>query len=280
VSHLGSRVAPLVDGQLPAAEAEALLAHAACCPRCAWLLAQERASRSMLSQAQDVEPDPGLTERLLALSPEPEPHRPGRRRAFLAGAGVGAAAGVAVVGLVVVGGIVEPRTDPSALVDAVTGNAGQRPAELPEGLGTDEATADIVAWLAAEGWSTPETLPRGMRVVDVELYDADGGEVLEVEIAGAMAHVRLIQQRGVLADDVGEALQSELGGRHEAVVMPTGVHDVALQSADCVVVVLAAPDDVPLSDAIREALPTGGYDTSLGARLSRGWETVTEWARG
>src|SRR5690606_40879433 len=66
--------------------------------------------------------------------------------------------------------------------------SGQRPAELPEGLGTDEATADIVAWLAAEGWSTPETLPRGMRVVDVELYDADGGEVLEVEIAGAMAH--------------------------------------------------------------------------------------------
>ncbi len=68
MSHLGSRVAPLVDGQLPAAEAEQLLAHAAGCPRCGWLLAQERSSRTMLSHARDVEPDPACTARLLELA--------------------------------------------------------------------------------------------------------------------------------------------------------------------------------------------------------------------
>jgi len=283
MTHLGNRVAPLVDGQLPAAEAEALLAHAAACPRCAWLLAEERSSRAVLSGAQDVEPDPGLTERLLALSPGPAEQRRGRRRAFLAGAGVGAAAGVVLVGLTVVGGAAENRTDPSALVAAVSGSAGERPAELPEGLGTDEASDEIVAWLAAEGWSTPETLPRGMRVVDVEVYDTELGEVLELELAGSMAHVRVLQQRGVLAatpDVAPTALRGELGGRHEAMLLPTGVHDVALQSADCVVVLLSAPDDAPLSDAIRDALPAEGYDTSLGARLGRGWEMVTRWVDG
>ncbi|QDB80108.1 hypothetical protein FE251_12495 [Georgenia wutianyii] len=281
MNHLGNRVAPLVDGQLPAAEAEALLGHAAACPRCAWLLAEERASRAVLSGAQDVEPDPGLTERLLALSPGPAEQRRGRRRAFLVGAGVGAATGVAVVGLAVVGGVAETRTDPNALVAAVSGDAGERPTELPEGLGTEEASDEIVAWLAAEGWSTPETLPHGMRVVDVEVFDTELGEVLELELAGAMAHVRVLQQRGVLAPDSDTtALRAELGGGHEAVLLPTGVHDVALQSADCVVVLLSAPDDATFSDAIRGALPAEGYDTSLGARLARGWESVTRWVEG
>lgn len=281
MSHLGSRVAALVDGQLPAAEAEVLLAHTATCSRCAWLLAQERRSRTVLSGAEDVHPDPQLTARLLALSPPPEERPSSRRWALLAGAGVGAATGAAVIGLVVVGSAAEPSTDPHAILDAVSGEAGERPAELPEGLGTEEATADIVAWLAAEGWSTPESLPRGMRVVDVEVYDTESGEVLELEIAGAMAHVRVLQQRGVMAGDPGMGLRTELASaRPDAMAMSTGVHDVALQSEDCVVVVLAAPDDAPYSDAILDALPTGEYDTSVAARLARGWHTVTDWALG
>lgn len=280
MSHLGPRVTALVDGQLPAAETEALLAHAAACPRCEWLLAQERASRSMLSGAGDVQPDPELTARLLALSPGPEQPDPRRRRGLLAGAGAVGFVGVVVGGLVAVGGAVEPRTDPHAILEAVSGGAGERPAELPAGLGSTEASGDIVAWLAAEGWSAPESLPHGMRVVDVEVHDTEAGEILELEIAGSMAHVRLLQQRGVLADDaVGEA-QTELAGRHDALLLPTGVHDVALQSEDCVVVVLAAPDDATYSDAILAALPAGDYDTSLSARLARGWQTVTQWARG
>lgn len=120
-----------------------------------------------------------------------------------------------------------------------------------------------------------------MRVVDVEVYDTESGEVLELEIAGAMAHVRVLQQRGVMAGDPGMGLRTELASaRPDAMAMSTGVHDVALQSEDCVVVVLAAPDDAPYSDAILDALPTGEYDTSVAARLARGWHTVTDWALG
>ncbi len=279
MTHLGSRVAALVDGQLPPAEAESLLAHAAACPRCEDLLAQERASRWAVSQAADVRPDPELTARLLALSPGPEPHprHPGRRRALLVGAGAGVLAGATAVGLVAVGSLSEPRTDPRTLLDAVNGQVGHRPAELREQLGAGAANADIVEWMEAHGWSAPHSLPDGMRVVDVEVHETDAGEVLEVELAGAMAHVRVLQQHGVLAEDLAADLQTGLIGHHDTVSLPTGVHDVALQSEDCVVVVVASADDAPAGDAVLAALPVGDYDTSIAARLVRGWDTVTQW---
>lgn len=277
MSHLGSKVAPLVDGQLPAAEAEELLAHAAVCARCHWLLGQERASRTMLSQAWDVEPDPELTARLLALAPGPEERAPRGRRVLLAAVGAGGLAAACAVGLVVVGGLSEPHADPSAILDVVTAGVGERPAELADEAGG--VSGDVVAWMAEQGWSAPESLPSGMRVVDVTVHETDAGEVLEVEIAGAMAHVRLLQQRGVLPGEAVEELQTGLVGRHDALLLPSGVHDLALQSEGCVVVVLAAPDDAPVSDAILAALPEGDYDTSVAARFTRGWDTVTEWAR-
>lgn len=280
MSHLGARVAALVDGQLPAAEAEALLAHAAACPRCEWLLGQERASRSALSGARDVEPDPELTARLLALTPGPEQPAPRGRRMLLVGVGASGLAAAAVAGLVVVGGLSEPRADPRAILDVVTGAVGEHPTELPVDLGTSEASGDVVAWMEDQGWSAPDSLPSGMRVVGVELHQTEVGEILELEIAGAMAHVRLLQQRGALPAESLEELQGDLSGRHDAMVMSTGVHDLALQSEDCVVVVIAGPDDAHATDTILAALPAGAYDTSFGARLGRGWETVTEWTRG
>ncbi|PYG00576.1 Putative zinc-finger [Georgenia satyanarayanai] len=278
MSHLGSRVAPLVDGQLPAAEAEELLAHAAACARCHWLLGQERASRTMLSQAWDVEPGPELTARLLALRPGPEERAPRGRRVLLAAAGAGGLAAACAVGLVVVGSLSEPRTDPHAILDVVSGNVGERPEELADASG--EVSGDVVAWMSEQGWSAPESLPSGMRVVDVAVHETEDGEVLEVEIAGAMAHVRVLQQRGVLAGEAADQLQTELVGQRDALLLRSGVHDLALQSEGCVVVVLAAPDDASVSDAILAALPDGEYDTSVGARFVRGWDTVTGWALG
>src|SRR5699024_1125325 len=158
--------------------------------------------------------------------------------------------GATVVGLVGVGSTAEPRTDPHLILEAVSGRAGERPPELPAGLGTSEANGEIVAWLTAEGWSAPTSLPHGTRVVDGVAHDTADGEVLEMEIAGAMAHVRVLQQRGILAPESTPDVQAELVGEHDALPMPTGVHDVALQSEDCVVVVLAAADDVPVSEAI------------------------------
>lgn len=278
MSHLGSKVAALVDGQLPAGEAEELLAHAAVCARCHWQLGQERSSREVLSRARDVEPDPALTARLLALSPGPEdaPGATWTRRVVLGVAGAGGLAAACAVGLVAVGSVSEPLADPHAILDVVRGTVGERPAELADGA---DDTGEVVAWMAEQGWSAPESLPSGMRVVDVAVHETEGGEVLEVEIAGAMAHVRLLQQRGVLPGEAAEQLQADLVGRHDALLMPSGVHDHALQSGGCVVVVLASADDAPVSDAILAALPEGEYDTSVGARFTRGWETVTQWAR-
>ena len=277
MSHLGARVAGLVDGQLPPAEAEALYAHVAACPRCERLLVQERQSRAALAGARDVRPDPALTARLLSLSlgPTHPPAPPRWRRTRWVALSAGSLALVVVVGLVLVGGISEPRADPRAILGAVTGASGQRPAGLPavEEVSTDE----VVAWMEEEGWSAPRSLPPGMRVVGVELHDAEDGQILELEIAGAMAHVRLLQQRGVL--DAAPELRTQLAGPSGAVPLPSGAADIAVQSRDCVVLVLAASDDGPASEQIAQALPEGGYDTSVGARLGRGWRALTDWSQ-
>lgn len=71
MSHLGSQVSALVDGQLAPAVAERVLAHAAACRECAEELAAARAARRALAGAADVPVDPGLTARLVALGAPP-----------------------------------------------------------------------------------------------------------------------------------------------------------------------------------------------------------------
>lgn len=67
MTHLGSQISALVDGQLPPSQAERALAHVACCPACAAELAAARAARRALSAARDLPVDPQLTARLMAL---------------------------------------------------------------------------------------------------------------------------------------------------------------------------------------------------------------------
>lgn len=77
MTHLGSQVSALADGQLPPDEAERALAHVAACAGCAAALSSARAARRALSQARDVPVDPDLTLRLLALgrgTPEAPAH--------------------------------------------------------------------------------------------------------------------------------------------------------------------------------------------------------------
>jgi len=73
VTHLGSRLSALVDGQLSPAEAERALEHVAACARCAAELSAARAARRALSSAGPVEPAPDLAARLLALSAQIPP---------------------------------------------------------------------------------------------------------------------------------------------------------------------------------------------------------------
>ena len=58
MTHLGSRLSALVDGQLSPAESERALEHVAGCPRCTEELAAARAARRALSAAAHVEPAP------------------------------------------------------------------------------------------------------------------------------------------------------------------------------------------------------------------------------
>ncbi|HEY3438812.1 MAG TPA: zf-HC2 domain-containing protein, partial [Actinotalea sp.] len=67
MSHLGSQLSALADGQLSAQAAENVLAHVAGCPECAAELAAARAARQVLASAFDVPVAPDLTRRLLAL---------------------------------------------------------------------------------------------------------------------------------------------------------------------------------------------------------------------
>ena len=71
MSHLGDWVSALVDGQLPPADTERALAHAAACRSCADEVAAARQARRALSAAADVPPDTELTARLLALASGP-----------------------------------------------------------------------------------------------------------------------------------------------------------------------------------------------------------------
>jgi anti-sigma factor RsiW len=67
MSHLGSRISALVDGQLSVADTERALAHVAVCPECSAELAASRAARRALASADEVTPNPDLTARLLSL---------------------------------------------------------------------------------------------------------------------------------------------------------------------------------------------------------------------
>lgn len=67
MTHLGSQLSALVDGQLPPAATERALEHVAGCPECTAELHAARAAREALCGATDVAPAPDLTARLLAL---------------------------------------------------------------------------------------------------------------------------------------------------------------------------------------------------------------------
>ncbi|WP_205687455.1 zf-HC2 domain-containing protein, partial [Cellulomonas endophytica] len=78
MSHLGSRIDALADGQLAPAAAERALAHVAACPACAEELAAARDAHRRLAAAADVAPAPDLTARLLRLACEPPQPPPSR----------------------------------------------------------------------------------------------------------------------------------------------------------------------------------------------------------
>jgi hypothetical protein len=256
VSHLGSRLSALVDGQLSPADTERALAHVAACPPCADELAAARQARRALSVADDVAPAPELTARLLALAAEPTvPHPPaspvGRRdrrrpvvplgesafavparalsgdlvarRRLDARALVGAVtgAGVVVSALFVLGE--QPRvTPPTHPADALTA-LGRAPQEPPVRHGSAEG--QIRATLAATGsLGDGPAAAQGLTEAAVLEWVRGQGWTGPQRLPGGY-DVTAVRLTG----EDGEVLEVDLTGPHGRVVLTEqrGVLDVA-----------------------------------------------------
>ncbi len=142
--HLGVRVSALLDGRLPAAEAEKCWAHVDVCPPCRDLVEREgwlKRQLAGLSVAQPAVPL-GLKAQLCATSltpPEREVHRAWSRPMVAMG---GSALGVAVIGAIALGtGAPMPR-GPVASVGGGTPSPSQsRPVSGESAAGTSGATS-------------------------------------------------------------------------------------------------------------------------------------------
>jgi len=123
VSHLGTWVSALVDGQLSAAETERALAHVAACPACTDEVAAARQARRALSVAGDVTPDPELTARLLALASGTPSTPPARRDAHRPVVPLGQSA-YAVPAKALSGDLLGRRRSPARLLTGALAGAG------------------------------------------------------------------------------------------------------------------------------------------------------------
>ncbi|MBD5787037.1 zf-HC2 domain-containing protein [Cellulosimicrobium terreum] len=305
MTHLGSRLSALVDGQLTPAESERALEHVARCPGCAAELASARAARTALSSAGQVDPAPDLTARLLALSAEipsaegdplrcaprvqdpwgttarPLPRgrwsgdlqvgRPRRRLVALALGGSGAVA----VALFVLGQVpvVTPslhRTDPlTVLAHAATARPVASVGDATTS-GSDVAGADTLASLRAAGWSCPEALPVGVSVSAVRVLD----DTLEIDLVTPSGEVVVREQAGRLDTASLDGLQTwDVSGRTIHVLSEEPWH-LVWQSDDTVVDVVADVDEPDVADLVA-TFPAGDYDAGVPARISRGWTTMT-----
>lgn len=108
IGHLGTRTSALLDGQLPAAEAERLWEHVHGCHLCRDLVEREGWVKTRLSGLGGPTQAPDHLKGALLGAGDPSmpfcPPAPTRsRRLAVTAAGVGGAAGVAVMGVLALG---------------------------------------------------------------------------------------------------------------------------------------------------------------------------------
>lgn len=313
MTHLGSRLSALVDGQLSPAATERALAHVAACAECAADLRAARATRQALAAAMDVPVAPDLEARLLALRGQacgPQPCPDGDRRSVplpgatdglghgrlrgdvvrsRAGAGLLALSGVgvgAVVGVLLVLGD-QPEVAPDAHLARALTVLGQAPTAPPSA-----AAADLGS---SAGW------PSG---IDPHAPDA-GADVVEWLADRGWAAPRALPDgyrvTGVRVDvDGSGTLELDLVGPDGPVVVtqrPGRLDEDAVghlpveHHGDHVVHVLSTSPwhgvwqqgDVVVdlvasgrdgAPEVVTAYPVHGYDDGVGARLGRGWATL------
>jgi hypothetical protein len=131
----------------------------------------------------------------------------------------------------------------------------------------------LLAWLGANGWSSPSRLPDGATVTAVRLTGAGEG-LLEVDLETPSGQVVLTEQRGRLdAGAMGRAEQHTVGEAQTYVLSRAPWHLVWQSNDDVVQVVSDAPVE-QVEQVVRD-FPADGYDDAAPARILRGWRTLT-----
>jgi anti-sigma factor RsiW len=287
MTHLGSWLSALADGQLAPDETERALAHVATCPRCADELAAARAARRALATAataEPVEPAPDLTARLLSLAPSGAPLLTPRQDPFapttpLPGRSSGVLRGIArtdglggghLASRIVIGSVAG-----IGLVAASLFSLGARPAVVPSahpGLALDvlgEATTAVPASSTTGGGWTVPTLPTGWSVTATRARSTG----VEVDLAGPTSSAVVSERPGRLdvAALAGRPTQ-QVGGRLVYVLSSEPWH-IAWQADDTVVEVVAPTAGADVDNLVA-VFPAAPYDDGVQARIGRGWSVL------
>ena len=289
MTHLGSWLSALADGQLPPDETERALAHVATCPHCAGELAAARAARSTLAAAaaaEALEPAPDLTARLLSLAPSGAsvltPHHdpfvpttplPGRSSGVLPGRSSGVLRGDGHLARRIAIGSVAGI----GLVAASLFSLGARPAVVPSahpGLALDvlgEATTAVAAsstTTRTNRWTLP-ALPQGWSVTATRSTSTG----VEVDLAGPRSSAVVSERPGHLEVAALAGRPTQQVGGHLVYVLSSEPWHVAWQADDTVVEVVAPAPGTDVENLVA-ALPAAPYDDGVSARIGRGWSVV------
>lgn len=258
--HLGSRASAYVDGRLRGRSLRAVEAHLVGCAGCRELVEAERDLAARLRALGGTEVPAGLAERI-----EPPPACGGALRRFglrvadraslpawrhrlAVRAAVGGGAVVLAVGSVVALGAAQEATlDGGSLLAS--------PAALGVTTSRFQPAGEV---LPAGSWVFPEGLPDDVSVVAATVREADGRDVLEMDIVGPGGSARMIQVRGRVPSDS----------------VPDGA--VVVQSGDVGVVVTG---DAVVRDMVIAHLPAHGLDASPVGRWERGLEVLVSFVR-
>ena len=264
MSHLGPLVSTLVDGHLPPAKAERAYAHLVCCAGCRAQVQAERALRAAAARSvEEVHASDDLTRKLLALNlpgqtpgpraagaqtaAGPDPARGVRGTRIRVASGAVASVGVFTAALFVLGGQqrevddLTPLVAPEEASDVRTAAAPHAAIRSAAG-GSDGLSATVLDWMHSSGWSAPTELPSGMSVQDVIVTDdaEAGGQILQIDLAGADGVVQVMEARGVLDGATTAPLEPVLVGGHE--VYQVADHWWIAQCGDSVVAVSSGAD--------------------------------------
>lgn len=192
-------------------------------------------------------------------------------------------AGAVVVGLFVLGDArdVTPDSHPAAdlalLAAAGSPDGGALPV-VSSGVGGADVGADTaddaVIDAAIDAVWPGGVLPEGYVVVATH---GDASRV-ELDLDGPAGPVVVLRQTGRLRDDVVADVPAVAIGDHDVHILSIAPWHAVWQSGDAVVGVVAAHRSAAVEELVA-AYPAEHVDDGLGARMSRGWQTVVgAWA--